>query len=135
MGTETTFQHTFKNVDDVKIEIFKNGSPEPGATLDNSNRENKDHFAKGQNYQIKISSINKNILPNFYIQCSSFFEQAIEFDLKSLGPYQDKDTSFYFISPRGKQEYNIEMHYPAETPNDPPKTNVTVGDDEPPPVI
>ena len=132
MSTETTFQDTFKNADEVKIEIYKNDSSVPVFTLDNSKRQWQNQFAKNQNFQLKIIPSNQKILPNFYVKFSSFFKGFVEFDPKSLGPYHNTDTEFYFISPLAAP-YCIKINFPMDNPSDPPATNVTVGDDEPSP--
>lgn len=132
MSTETTFQDVFKNAEGVTIEIYKNDSLHPVFTLDNSKRKWQDRFDENQNFQIKIIPSNQNILPNFYVKFSSFFKDSVEFDPKALGPYHNTDTEFYFISPLAAP-YRIKINFPLGNPTDPPATNVTVGDDEPPP--
>lgn len=131
MGTETIFQDAFKNADEVTIEIYKNDSPDPVFTLDNSKRQWQDQFDRNQNFRIKIIPPNQKILPNFYVMFSSFFKDFIEFDPNFLGPYHNTDTEFYFITPLAAP-YCIKINFPADSTSDPPATNVTVGDDEPP---
>jgi len=132
MATETTFQDAFENADEITIKIYKNDSTDPVISLDNSRRQWQDQFAENQNFQIKIIPPNQKILPNFYVKFSSFFKDFIEFEPTFVGPYHNTDTEFYFISPQAPA-YHIKINFPSSgNLSDPPSTNVTVGDDEPP---